>query len=106
MDSAVNPYLMSSVILAAFDDGLARKLDPGEPESRNIYEAMEQGKQVKKLPLTFGEALDRLSEDKVIKSALPGDMYRVFMHYKRDEWEKFLATVTHWDLETYWDCLP
>ena len=106
VDSAVNPYLMSSVILAAFDDGLARKLDPGEPESRNIYEAMEQGKQVKKLPLTFGEALDRLSEDKVIKSALPGDMYRVFMHYKRDEWEKFLATVTHWDLETYWDCLP
>lgn len=106
VDSAVNPYLMSSAILAAFDDGLKRKLDPGEPESRNIYEAMEQGKQVKKLPLTFGDALERLSEDKVVKSALPDEMYRVFMHYKRDEWEKFLATVTSWDLETYWDCLP
>ena len=106
VDSAVNPYLMSSAILAAFDDGLKRKLNPGEPESRNIYEAMEQGKQVKKLPLTFGDALERLSEDKVVKSALPDEMYRVFMHYKRDEWEKFLATVTSWDLETYWDCLP
>ena len=106
VDSAVNPYLMASAVLAAFDDGLRRKLDPGEPESRNIYEAMDQGKQVKKLPLTFGDALDRLSEDKIVKGALPGEMFRVFMHYKRDEWEKFLATVTHWDLETYWDCLP
>ena len=106
VDSAVNPYLMASAILAAFDDGLRRKLDPGEPESRNIYEAMDQGKQVKKLPLTFGDALDRLSEDDVVKAALPDEMYRVFMHYKRDEWEKFLATVTNWDLESYWDCLP
>ena len=106
VDSAVNPYLMGSAILASFDDGLRRKLDPGEPESRNIYEAMDQGKKVTKLPLTFGDALDRLSEDEVVKSAMPDEMYRVFMHYKRDEWEKFLATVTGWDLETYWDCLP
>ena len=27
-------------------------------------------------------------------------MYRVFMHYKRDEWEKFMSTVTPWDLQT------
>ena len=67
---------------------------------------MEEGKQVKKLPLSLGEALDRLDEDEVIKSALPGDMYRVFMHYKRDEWERFLGTVTEWDLNTYLDCLP
>ena len=106
VDSAVNPYLMGSTVLAAFDDGLKNKMDPGEPESRNIYEAMKQGKAVKKLPLTFGDALERLSEDNVVKGALPDEMYRVFMHYKRDEWEKFLATVTHWDLETYWDCLP
>jgi glutamine synthetase len=33
-------------------------------------------------------------------------MYRVFMHYKRDEWEKFLATVTEWDVATYLDALP
>ena len=42
----------------------------------------------------------------VIKSALPGDMYRVFTHYKRDEWERFLASVTEWDVKTYLDCLP
>ena len=70
VDSAVNPYLMGSTVLAAFDDGLKNKMDPGEPESRNIYEAMKQGKAVKKLPLTFGDALERLSEDNVVKGAL------------------------------------
>ena len=43
-----------------------RNLDPGEPEERNIYKAMEAGKQVKKLPMSLGEALDRLAGDEVI----------------------------------------
>ncbi len=106
VDSMVNPYLLASGLLKAFDDGLRRELDPGEPEQRNIYEAIEEGKQVKKLPLSLGEALGELAEDEVIKSALPGEMYSVYMHYKRDEWERFLSTVTEWDFEHYWDCLP
>ena len=81
-------------------------MDPGEPEHRNIYEAIEEGKEVTKLPTTLGDALDKLEQDEVIRSSLPGEMYDVYMHYKRDEWERFLATVTDWDLETYWDCLP
>jgi glutamine synthetase len=106
VDSMVNPYLLASGLLMAFDDGLERKLDPGEPESRNIYAALAAGKEVDKLPLTLGEALHRLEHDELIRQALPGEMYRVFMHYKRDEWEKFLATVTEWDVRTYLDCLP
>ena len=54
----------------------------------------------------LGEALAHLDKDDVIKSAMPGDMYKVYKHYKGDEWEKFNATVTDWDLNTYWDCLP
>ena len=53
---------MAAALLKAFDDGLNRKLDPGEPEERNIYQAMEAGKQVKKLPMTLGDALDRARE--------------------------------------------
>ena len=58
------------------------------------------------LPKSLAEALDALEEDEVVKSALPDEMYRVFMHYKRDEWERFMATVTEWDLENYIDYLP
>ena len=106
VDSMVNPYLMAGAIIKACDDGIKRNIDPGRPEQRNIYEAMEQGKVVKKLPMSLGDALAALSTDDVIKSSMPGEMYRLYDEYKRDEWERFLATVTEWDTETYLDCLP
>jgi glutamine synthetase len=67
---------------------------------------MEAGKQVKRLPMTLGDALNALEKDDVIRSAMPGEMYRLYDEYKRDEWERFMATVTEWDLRTYMDCLP
>jgi glutamine synthetase len=106
VDSAVNPYLSMAALIKAMEDGIERELDPGEPEERNIYEAINAGKQVKKIPMTFGDALDALDADEVIKSALPGDMYRVFSHYKRDEWERYCAQVTEWDVQEYLDVLP
>ena len=106
VDSTVNQYLLGGAILKAFDDGIDRNLDPGEPEERNIYEAMEAGKQVKKLPMSLGEALTALSKDDVIKSSMPDEMYKVFHWYKNDEWEKFMSTVTDWDQEMYMDYLP
>jgi glutamine synthetase len=103
VDSMHNPYLMGSGLLKCFDDGITNNIDPGKPESRSMYDASE-GKE--KLPMTLGEALDKLSKDKVIQDAMPGDMLRVFTEYKTDEWEEFLATPTQWDLDKYLDCLP
>ncbi len=106
VDSAVNPYLSCAALLAAMDDGIVNRIDPGPAEERNIYEAMSAGKEVKKIPMTFGDALDELDADEVIKSSMPGDMYRVFKHYKRDEWERYCATVSDWDVKEYLDVLP
>ncbi|MEC5292363.1 glutamine synthetase family protein [Aurantimonas sp. C2-6-R+9] len=106
VDSMVNPYLMAAGILMAVDDGLTNKIDCGKPEERNIYAAMEAGKQVQKLPMSLGDALAALAEDDVIKSAMPGEMYRLYDEYKRDEWERFMHTTTDWDADTYLDYLP
>ena len=106
VDSMVNPYLMGAAIIKAADDGIKRDIDPGPPEDRNIYQAMEAGKEVRRLPMTLGDALAALSQDEVIKGAMPGEMYRLYDEYKRDEWERFLHTTTEWDLDTYLDCLP
>ncbi len=106
VDSMVNPYLMGAALLKTFDDGLTRNLDPGEAEERNIYAAMEAGKQVKKLPMTLGDALTELKNDDVVRSSMPGEMYKVYHHYKNDEWERFNHSVSDWDLEQYLDCLP
>ena len=102
----VNPYLMAGAILKAAEDGIKNKIDPGQPEERNIYAAMEAGKQVKRLPMTLGDSLEALKNDDVIKSAMPGEMHRLYDEYKRDEWERFLHTSTEWDLATYLNCLP
>jgi glutamine synthetase len=106
VDSSVNPYLSFATLLAAMKDGITRSLDPGEPEERNIYEAISGGKDVKRIPESLGQALDALEADDVIKEALPNEMYRVFTHYKRDEWNRFLATVSDWDVNEYLDILP
>ncbi len=56
-----------AALIKVMDDGIERKLDPGEPEERNIYEAIEAGKEVKRIPMTFGEALEALEADEVVK---------------------------------------
>ncbi|SFN08475.1 L-glutamine synthetase [Pseudonocardia ammonioxydans] len=104
-DSSVNPYLASAALIKAMADGLARNLDPGPPENRNSYE-VSSGTATQKIPMNLGDALEALRRNEVIQSALPGDMYRVFEHYKRDEWERFCATVTEWDIKEYLDILP
>ena len=106
VDAMVNPHLMAAALIMAMDDGIKNKLDPGPSEERNIYQAMEAGKQVKRLPMTLGDALAALEKDPVIRSAMPGEMYRLYDEYKRDEWERFLHTTTEWDIKTYLDCLP
>jgi len=106
VDSMVNPYLMGGALIKTFEDGIVNDLDPGDPEERNIYEAIQDGKDVKKLPMNLGEALNELAADDVIRSSMPDEMYKVYHHYKNDEWEKFNASVTDWDVETYMDCLP
>ena len=67
---------------------------------------MEAGKIVRRLPRYFGEALDALAVDDVVRSALPGRLYEIYNEYKRDEWDRFNAEVSDWDMNTYLDCLP
>jgi glutamine synthetase len=106
VDSAVNPYLSFAALIKVMEDGLNRKLDPGPPEERNIYDAIAGGKKVKRIPEHLGAALAALEQDEVVRSALPGDMWKVFWHYKTDEWERFIGTVSDWDIAHYLDVLP
>ncbi len=106
VDSAVNPYLAMAGLLVAMRDGLDLGIDPGPPEEGNIYDAIAAGKSLDRIPSTLGEALDSLVADPVIRQALPGEMLDVFLHYKRDEWERFIGTVTDRDVKEYLDILP
>ena len=51
-------------------------------------------------------ATDKEAWDEVVLGAMPGRLYKVFEHYKRDEWERYLAAVTDWEQEEYLEVLP
>ena len=78
VDSMVNPYLMQATFLKAIDDGIRNGTDPGEPEDRNFVDVLASGEPVERIPTTLRNALDALAADEVVKSALPGDLYRVY----------------------------
>jgi len=68
--------------------------------------APEGGAQIEKVPDNLGDALEELAKDEVVKAAMPGRLYEVFHHYKRDEWERYLASVTDWERDEYIEYLP
>ena len=105
-DSSCNPYLTQAAILTAGLDGIQRGLDPGEPLERDASDLYFEGVRERRIPEHLGEALQALEEDKVVRSALPGKLYDVYHHYKRDEWERYLSVVTDWERERYLDVQP
>ncbi|HKD99935.1 MAG TPA: type I glutamate--ammonia ligase [Planctomycetota bacterium] len=103
-DPSTNPYLAFSVMLAAGLDGVRRKLDPGEPVNRNIYEmsARERARHhIKQLPGNLSEALDCLEKDEVVCEALGNHVLTNFVEAKRQEWQEYIAQVHPWEIDRY-----
>src|SRR5216684_3524287 len=81
VSSACNPYLTLAAYLAAGLDGIAQKLDPGEPNRGNMYEMpLEEmtRRKIRVLPQSLTEALEELEGDEVIQRAL-GPIYPEFL---------------------------
>ena len=106
VDSSCNPYLTVAALLQAGLDGVRRELDPGPPQQGNTYDLLREGASIEKVPDSLGAALEALAADEVVRSAMPGRLYKVFNHYKRDEWERYLAAVTDWERDEYLEVLP
>jgi glutamine synthetase len=103
VSAAFNPYLGMAAYVYAGLDGVKRRLDPGEPNRRNMYalspqEVSRDG--IRTLPQSLGEALDELQADEVIQAAL-GLIYPEFLQLKRKEWDEYHRQVTAWEVERY-----
>ncbi len=103
-DAMVNPYLSLTLTLAAIEDGLARRLDPGEPVGRG--EASSPAGAFAGLPLTLGEALAALEQSEPVATALGPEMTRLYTEFKRDEWARYCSAITDWEREMYREWLP
>ncbi len=103
-DPSCNPYLAFAAMLEAGLDGIRNELEPPEAVTDDVYEyspekLVEQG--IDTLPGTLGEALEVLSADEVILSALGEHVYDVFYRAKSAEWEEYRLQVSDWELNRY-----
>ena len=86
-DPAANPYLAFSAMLMAGLDGVANKIEPGEPLDKDIYDlSPEEMKSVPSMPASLEEALDCLEDDHAF--LLKGDVFteeliETYIEYKR-----------------------
>jgi len=108
IDGACNPYLAATAILAAGLDGIESKLEPGEPNSENLYtipydELRSRG--LESLPANLLDATEELERDDVLRAALgrgrEEDYVDYFIRVKRDEWARYHEQVTPWEIREY-----
>ena len=69
-DASVNPYLSHAALLAAIEDGLNNKIDPGEPTAGSSYDGGIE--MFEPLPLTLVEAVRAFEKDDVVRASMPG----------------------------------
>jgi glutamine synthetase len=86
-DPSANPYLAFAAMLMAGLDGIANKIEPGEPLDKDIYDLTpEEMKNVPSMPASLEEALNCLDDDHAF--LMKGDVFseeliETFIDYKR-----------------------
>lgn len=103
-DSACNPYLAGALALAAGLEGIKEGLDPGHPQTDNLYEftdAQLAARGVQALPKTLGEAVAAFEADPFVERVLGKTLRDEFITYKRAEWEEYHQTVSAWEIQKY-----
>ena len=103
-DGAVNPYLAATLALAAGLEGIAERLDPGEPNEDNLYtisDAERRGRGIEFLPQTLQEAVAAFAADSLTEGALGVELKDEFIRYKTEEWEAYHLAVSAWEIDRY-----
>ncbi|MBT2384465.1 glutamine synthetase family protein [Streptomyces sp. ISL-11] len=98
-DAMVNPYLSHAVLLAAIEDGIKNRTDPGPAHEGAGY--AEAASPAAALPMTLGEAVAEFVADPVVTGALGPELTDLFQVLKADEWARFCGSVTDWEHAMY-----
>jgi glutamine synthetase len=108
VDGSCNPYLAAAAVLAAGLDGIENKLDPGEPNTGNMYDVVVEELErrgIEVLPANLLDATRELERDEVLREALGRGRNEDYVDYiirvKRDEWRRYHEQVTPWEINEY-----
>lgn len=101
-DPSANPYLASTVMLMAGLDGIRQQMPlPDALEESLLRQDRSRLRQLEVLPTSLGKALDALSQDDVILSALGPYISDRYIAAKRQEYDEYSRQVTPWEVERY-----
>jgi len=106
-DPSCNPYLALSAILLAGLDGINKKIDPGDPVDKNLYELSEselRNYNIKKLPGSLKEALEELlSDNQYLKPFFSDTLLEKYIKIKYDEYYSVVARPHPYEFKLYFD---
>jgi glutamine synthetase len=103
-DPSCNPDLALAVMLSAGLDGIAQKLDPGEPVNKNVYKMSQRERRrlkIDELPANLNDAVDELKKSKLMQEALGEHIFTHFVEAKAATWHEYIAQVHPWEHERY-----
>ena len=104
MDSAVNPYLAYSVLLAAGLKGIEEgyELPPGsEDDVWGLTSSERRALGMDPLPGSLNQAISAMEKSELIAETLGEHVFDFFLRNKRAEWEEYRRQVTTWELDRY-----
>jgi glutamine synthetase len=104
LDSACNPYLAFSVVLAAGLKGIEEKYElPPEAED-NVWELTDAEREemgIAHLPRSLGEAIAAMEKSDLVAETLGEHVFDFFLRNKRAEWDEYQSQVTAFELDRY-----
>ncbi len=101
-DPTANPYLAMAVMLQAGLDGIRHQMPLSDPLEETLMQKQRgRMRQIAVLPQSLEDAVDALSQDDVILSALGPYVSDRYIAAKRQEFAEYNRQVTEWEVKRY-----
>lgn len=102
MDSAANPYLAFSLLLAAGLKGIEGEYELPAEALDDVWQMTPRERQVlgyTSLPTSLKEAITLMEDSELVAETLGEQVFSYFLANKREEWNGYRAQVTDYELE-------
>ncbi len=105
-DPTANPYLAFTCMLMAGLDGIANKIDPGDPSDKNLYDLPpEVEKGIPTVAPDFESALNALDADRdflKVGGVMDDDMIDAYLELKMEEVNEMKLRTHPYEMEMYY----
>jgi glutamine synthetase len=104
LDSAANPYLAYSVLLAAGLKGIEENYELPQGAEDDVWSLTDSERRalgITPLPTSLDEAIKVMEKSELVAETLGEHVFDYFLRNKRSEWEEYRKQVTQWELDRY-----